>query len=331
MTPTNGWMACVRLGLSAAWRRRGLVVLVWALFLIASLLAVAPAWRWWSSVLAMAPEGDRLLDGLNAPLLRELSHYDRSPTYLIALGSVASFMLAALIANPFVAGGLIAVLRTTSETSRDLAGGQPLRFSVWREFFRRAAGHYWLFLRLLLFAGVLGGVLAIVLVLPVVAIRHIADINDLESLFLISTFATPVPIVIAICLASLVLDFARIRAVHLGEQRVWRAFRGGLGFVWRNAFGALAIGLTFAVLMAITFAIYFTVSASFTPKTSFLILIAIVWQQLLSLTRTGLRVAMVAGELELVQARDQVLERRLEVVTPVATAAPLVRDLPPLA
>jgi len=352
MTHGNGWTACVRLGVRAAWRHRGLVILVWALFLAAALLAVAPAWRWWNGALNFAPEGDRLLDGLNLALLRELSHYDRSSTYVIALASVSAFLLAALVINPFVAGGLIAVLLQASrEREQEQAGTthaeaapaeaanaeapsaeapsaeapsgeapsaeaahaeaaqaepRPVRgrVSSWTRFFAGGGQYYGLFLRLLLFAGVLGGLFAAVFLLVLIPIRHYVDARNLEQPYLFVSAAIPVAVAVAVWLASLVLDLARIRAVRDQERRAWRAMLGGLRFLWRHTGATLALGVAFALLTSLTFAVYFTVSSSFTPASSIAILLAIIWQQMLSLTRAGLRVSLLAGELELVQARE---------------------------
>jgi len=334
----------MRLGMRSAWRRRGLVILVWALFLAAALLAASPAWRWWNGTLSVAPEGDRLLDGLNAPLLRELSHYDRSSTYAVAFASVAAFLLAMLVLNPFVAGGMLSVLRAAHDHERDENGTRftsapRVSFSSWMMFFRGGAGHYGLFLRMLLIAGIFFGLLAGLFVLALLPIMHYVEVSNWEQPFLLVGAAFPVAVAIAWWLASLLLDIGRIRAMREGERRSWRAMRGAVRFVWRNAGATLALGVAFAVLTALTFGVYFIVASSFTPKSWPAILLAIVWQQALSLARTGLRVSLLAGELELVSAREPIrVEARF---TPSLTADPPpsgrpppdppTADLPPLA
>jgi hypothetical protein len=353
MEQRRSGLACVRLGMRAAWRRRGLVVLVWALFLAASLLAAAPAWRWWNAALSVAPEGDRLLDGLNVPLLRELSHYDRSPIYAVAFASLSAFLLAMLVLNPFVAGGILSALRAgrerelipverEHEVDRDPSGvapqlraetivvpgaapaapvtpaapaaeavgdtrfksGPPVSIASWFLFFRGGAAHYGLFLRLLLLAGVVGALLAGLFLLVLVPIEHYVDINNWERPFLLVSALFPMALATAWGLASVLLDIARIRAMREGERRAWRAMRGALRFVWRHAGATLAVAVAFALLTALTFAVYFAVASAFTPKSWLVILIAIVWQQALSLARAGLRVSWLAGELELVSARE---------------------------
>jgi hypothetical protein len=333
----------VAAGLRAAMRQPWLVVLVWALFLGAAMLAAAPAWRWWSTVLSFAPEGDRLLDGLNAALLRELSHYDRSSTYGIALSTFSAFLLATLVMNPFVAGGTIAVLYATHRAAAD---GQPIDTRVWWLFWRRAAEHYGVFLRMLLFCGIIGVLLGIAFVMPLMPIMHIAENNELERLYYATAAMIPVAVLAAFGLTSILLDIARIRAMREGQRRAWRAILGGIRFLWRNPVASLGIGLTFALLTGLTFVVYFVVASAFTPKSWMAILLAIVLQQLFALLRTALRVSLLGAELALVSVREPVTislslspssspfspaPPSVPPPSPPPAPPPPIEDLPPLA
>jgi hypothetical protein len=308
-------MMCLRLGLRAAWRHRRLVLLVWVLFLAVALLAAAPAWRWWNATLSLAPEGDRLLDGLNAALLRELSHEDRSPTYAIAFAPLSAFVLAMLVLNPFVAGGLLSVLSPPSEPSEPSQSSGP---SDGVTFFAGGVRRYWLFLRLLLLAGVLGAVLAALFLFTLMPILSYVGSKNWEQLYLFVGALLPVALAVAFGFTSLLLDVARVRAVRTNQRRAWRALGGSLRFVWRNTGATLAVGIAFALLTALAFAVYFAVSSSVTPKSWIAILLVIVWQQTLSLVRTGLRVAMLAAEVELVAAREP-----LPIVTAPIESGPI--------
>jgi hypothetical protein len=145
-------------------------------------------------------------------------------------------------------------------------------------------------------------------------IMHIADTNALERLYLLTAAMIPAALALAFWLASLLLDVARIRAVRTGERRAWRAMRGGIGFLWRNAAATLGVGIAFALLTGLVFAIYFSVSSAVTPKSWGAILLAIVWQQALSFTRTALRVSMLAAGVELVSSREPVVPRQAEPI-----------------
>ncbi len=312
MEEPSGWTTCVRVGVRDAWQQRGLVILVWALFLAAALLAVVPAWRWWNATLSFAPEGDRFLDGLNAALLQELSHYDRSPTWAIAFAPFSAYLLAMFVINPFVAGGILSAFsgadaRDAVPDARDAAPDvrdTPRAPGTWSRFFAAGARHYWVFLRLLLLASGLGVLLGLLFVLVLLPIAGYVSHHNWEQPYLLVAAMFPVALTVVWWLTSLLLDVTRVRALHIGERRAWRALGGGLRFLWSNAGATLAVGLAFAVLTALTFGIYFFVSSSFTPKSWLAILLAIVWQQALSLTRTGLRTSMLAAECQLVTSRE---------------------------
>jgi hypothetical protein len=317
MTTRLGPFTCVRLGLAAAWRHRRLVLLVWALFFFAALLAAAPAWRWWNATLSLAPEGDRLLDGLNVALLRELSHFDRSPSYAIAFAPLSAFILAMLVLNPFVASGLLSVLAARTEPGA--------------RFFAGATRWYGLFLRLLLLVVIVGVLLAMLFMAVLMPILHIADTNHLERLYLLTAAMIPAALALAFWLASLLLDVARIRAAQRGEPRAWRALRGGIGFLWRHTGATLAVGLTFALLTGLAFAVYVSVASAFTPKSWPAILIAMIWQQALSFTRTGLRVAMLGAGVELVASREPTAPPQAEPIPGSVTSNLAPPDEPLLA
>jgi hypothetical protein len=286
-------MTSVRLGLASAWRYRRLVGLVWILFLAAALLAAAPAWRWWNATLSLAPEGDRLLDGLNAALLRELSHADRAPIYAVAFAPMSAFVLVMLVLNPFIAGGLLSVL------SADAADG-----SVVARFIAGGVRRYGLFLRLMPLVGIIGLLLTAVVMSVLLPIGHYVGTADLEQPFLFVAALFPVSLAVVFWFTALLLDIARVRAVRTGERRAWRALIGGLRFIGRHAVATLTLGIVFALLTAAAFGVYVAVACSVTPKSWPAILLAIAWQQALSLTRTALRVSMLGAEVALVAARD---------------------------
>jgi hypothetical protein len=336
MTPSTGWISCVRLGLAIAWRYRRLVILVWILFLAASLLAAVPAWRWWNATLSLAPEGDRLLDGLNAPLLRELVHYDQSSTYAIAFAPFSAFVLAMLVLNPAIAGGLLSVLFASVEPSANAADSvdsahlHDKRPVSWR-FFEAGARCYWVFLRLMLWAGVFGALLTVLFMSVLLPIMSYVSEANWEQAWLFMGLLFPATLAFVFWLTSLLLDIARVRALRTRERRALRVIAGSLRFMWRHLGATLAVGVAFALLTALTFAVYFTVSSAVTPKSWLAILLMIVWQQALSLTRTGLRVSMLAAEVTLVVSREFLpVAPPAVTIDPVPTSEPMP-DLPPLA
>lgn len=283
-----------RFGVAQSFRNVRLVLLVWLVFLTLAWVAALPAWRWFDSVLSLAPEGDRLLGGLNIALLRELTHYDRSPTMRIALGGASTFFVFALILNPFVAGGTLGVLASSAVGVR----------GVTQRFVGEGMRNYWRFARILLLVGMLGVAVTLILTTGFEGIGAAFDDRGwprasmwTENLMLLTWL-----IVFGVC--SLIVDTARIFLIRRDDGRAAAAVKQALGFLWRNTGAVIVMSAAFLVLLAAAIAIYNLIAGSITPLAWGLIAFTIVWQQLFSLTRTTLRIGLLAALAELIDARE---------------------------
>jgi hypothetical protein len=270
-------------GLAEMWRRKRLVLIAWACFLVLAWVAALPAWRWWDAVLATSPEGDRLLDGLNSALMKELFQYDRSPTPAIAVGSAWTFMLLALIANPFVAGGIIGVLTTDDATF------------VARAFVRDGMRFYWRFSRVLLMAGLIGLLLASLITGVLQGIASVVADRGWEIADMWLTWLTIAAVAFVFGITSLSIDLARLRIAQDDEVRTWRPFVQAVRFLVRRVGTLIGLVAIAATLLVIVFTLYLLISSSFTPHGWPLILFAIVCQQAFSIVRTALRVSLLAS------------------------------------
>ena len=321
-------MQAVRAGIALAWRNVWLVLLVWIVFLTLAWVAALPAWRWWDRVLSLAPEGDRLLSGLNVALLRELSHYDRSPTIAIALGSAFTFFLFALVLNPFVAGGTLGVLgvpglrgasspsslwssRRDGESGSGSGSGSALPISamfrvsvaVPRQFVAEGMRWYWRFARILLLVGILGGGISLLLMTGFEAAGVALEERGFPraSMWVDDLMLLMVAIVFGV--SSLIVDVSRIFMMRRDDDRTAAAVKQALGFIRRNVGAVLAIGAAFVVLLAAAIVIYNLIASGITPLSWGLIVFTIVWQQLFSVARTTLRVGLLAALGMLVDSR----------------------------
>jgi hypothetical protein len=319
----KGGIASLRAGLVEAGRRMRLVMLVWALFLVLAWVAALPAWRWWDGAFSRAPEADRLLDGLNLALLSELTHGDRRLPG-IALASAWTFLLFALIANPFVAGATIGVLRSPEHPGR-----------VTHHFVERGMHFYWRFARVLLMAGIGGALVATSLVTMVSAIADAFDARGWERA---SLWVGDLALLIGLAVfgaSSLVIDLSRVhiaRAEDLGADTRSRVnVREALRFVRRNVGAMLALSATVLLLLGAALVIYFVAASQVVPRSWFLVLLLIAWQQAFSLVRTALRIAMLAAQVRLVDARSA-LRAPSPSDRPVleTIADPPIHDLPSL-
>jgi hypothetical protein len=315
MTSRRTARQAIRLGVAQSLRNVRLVLLVWLVFLTLAWVAALPAWRWFDGVLSLAPEGDRLLSGLNIALLKELTHYDRSPVMDIALGSASTFFLIALVLNPFIAGGTLGVLASVAERG------------VTRRFVGEGTRCYWPFARILLLVGILGAGVTMILTSGFEAASVAVDergwprvsmwIDNLMLLMWLIVFG----------LSSLIVDVSRILMLRRDDGRAGAAVRQALGFLGRNAVSVVAIGCAFIVLLVAAIAIYNLIASGITPLSWALIVSAILLQQLFALTRTTLRVGLLAALATLIDARAP---RPIEPPADVTPVDEPVYDLPVL-
>jgi hypothetical protein len=343
MTSTSRRTAtqAARFGVAQSLRHARLVVLVWFVFLTLAWVAALPAWRWFDSVLSLAPEGDRLLGGLNIALLRELTHYDRSPTMRIAMGAASTFFVFALILNPFVAGGTLGVLTSSGAPSprasgeRDATPTRSIRASggpagvrgITQRFVGDGMRFYWRFARILLLIGMLGGGVTLVLTTVFEAIGMAFDERGWPRASMWTENLMLLTCLIVFGLSSLIVDTARIFLIRRDDGRAAAAVKQALGFLWRNAAALIVMSGHFLVLLAAVIVVYNLIASGITPFSWGLIAFTIIWQQLFALVRTTVRIGLLAALADLVDAREP------RPIEPPAEVTPLdepVYELPML-
>jgi len=286
-------MSDVRRGLAQARVHWRLALLVWALFLVLAAMAALPAWRWLDQLLGVAPEGDRLLEGLNLALLRELFQYDRSLTPAIALGSIWTLAIVALLVNPFVAGGTLGVLLSHAPLE---ARGDPTRApGLTRQFVAHGMQFYWRFSRVLIVTGAIALLVGVSLVTLLSGLAEELRARGLERPTLWVRDLRILVALVVILLTSLIVDLARIRIVREDDPRAWQPVREAIAFLRHRARACLGVTVAFLALMAAAALIYALVASLVTPRSWVAIVLAIAWQQAFAWTRTWLRVGMLAG------------------------------------
>jgi hypothetical protein len=348
------WRTAVAAGLRVAWRQRRLVLLVWFAFFLLAAFAAVPTWRACDVALSHTPESERLLDGLNIALVREMATSDGPATTVTLPWMIAASALMALLWNPFVSGGMLTVLLGAAApggaAQADDAPPAPhagpavqaaIAGSVRERFFAGGARHYW---RLF---GLLGTMLVIGLFVVGLAgvvlfgIQSSIDDRGWERTSLALTGAILALLGALAGLLAIVTDYARIAIVRDG-RRLWPGIWTGVRLLFRRPLGVVAFGLTFVLLLALLAVLYVQASDALPFRSWSAILLGIVFQQLFSLTRTGLRVAMVAGELPMLpppalvpapMPEPDVLDSTPPHHIPAFPAGPDtdLNDLPPLA
>jgi hypothetical protein len=273
-------------GLGTAARRPRLALMLWAWNLAIAAIVTAPVWRWWTDALSNAPAADRLLDGLDLAILAELTRYDRTSVWSLVRSSLGAGILAALVTNALVVGGVLEVLLT--DDSR----------SFMHRFFRGAGHFFWRFLRMLVMS-VVAGLIALTATGAVVGlmVRPLAE-STWEPGWVLAAFIQLVILGLVVLWFYLALDYARIRVALADSRRTLRAWLGSLGFVCRRVFGTYAITTVIALLLLVVAGLYLGYCGAVPAKTRATILLMLIVQQAFMVVRSGLRVAHLGAEVE---------------------------------
>lgn len=274
-------------GFGTAIRNLRMTALLWAWSFALAAVAALPAWHWWNSVLSPSGGADVLLERFHLGTVAEIAQYDRSPVWSIVIIAVIGIGLVAAVANAFVAGGMLEIL-----LSRE-------RREVWHRFFAGAGRYFTRFALLLLISLAAAGVVLGVLSALIEAVGRASAKSGWEH-------APAVLGVFRIMIAALVvgffylaLDYSRIQIARHGDRRVLRAWVSGVSFVARNLLRTFGLLAGVLIGLGLLFAVYALLRQYIPAHTGALIFLMFVLQQATMFARTGLRVALLAGEVDL--------------------------------
>jgi hypothetical protein len=300
-------------GLRVAAREKRLAVAIWLVNLVLAAAAALPAFVVLQDTLAHSPEGDRLLERFWVGLAADVLRSDARFRLLLPIAGVAG--LAALLANALTTGGVLDVL-STDDRRRFL------------HRFGRGAGHFaGRFLRMGIAAGVALAVPAGLVMAGGKALSR-ALVDSPWPPANIAIALLRVVLVFAIAVVVLVaLDLARIRVVRDDSRRAVRLYWSSLGLVVRHPLATLGLWAGNAVLLALVVAVYVAFRNLVPARTWAGILLMFVAQQAVMLARAGLRIALFAGEMALL---DRLLPPALPA-TPDAAPSLGVADAEPIA
>ena len=163
---------------------------------------------------------------------------------------------------------------------------------------------YWRFARILLLVGMLGVAVTLVLTAGFEAIGAAFDERGWPRASMWTENLMLLTWLIVFGVSSLIIDTARIFMLRRDDGRAAAAVKQALGFLWRNAGAVIVMSAAFLVLLAAAIAVYNLIASGITPLSWGLIAFTIVWQQLFALTRTTLRIGLLAALTDLVDARE---------------------------
>ncbi len=273
-----------RNGVLAAWRRPGLAILLWVWSLLLSLPLALPAWTWLQSGTARTPDADVLLDRFTFAVIGDLLRADSSLSLLVPVFLATVFV--AIVGQALTGGGLIEVL--TSEDARPFL----------HRFFRGAGHFFWRFLRAGICAWLLFGIAAAIITVAFGPIGRALEGLDWEPAQYLGVAARLLVIALLALFITLGFDYARIRMAREDSRRALRAFFASVWFVAVHPRATLGVWLVMAVATAIVLALHFVLGARLPASGWAGILLALGAQQGVILVRAGLRVALIAGEID---------------------------------
>lgn len=272
-------------GLRRAAQLPRLALLLWLLNLVLAAAAAVPGWLALRAAIGPLPEADRLGGGLSFLVLSDL--VQMRPGLLGGLlFSALGLASLGLLAGNLATGGALEALRGGDE--------RPLGHRFGRGAFR----FFGRFLRAGLMALALGGLLLGLAIVPFVLLARRAGESAWEPARLVNGLAGGCVAFAVVLLVLMTLDAARIRIVRDDAPRVWPALRAGARAVFRHPAQWLGTWLANGLLLAAALALYLAIRGA-APAAPLWSVFAL--QQAFVLTRSFLRVALLASEAELVE------------------------------
>jgi hypothetical protein len=277
-----------REGLAAARRPPRLVLTLWLLNLALALAAGVPGWLALRSAIGLLPEADSLRHGFDLSVLVDLVELRPGLLGGLALSALGAACFG-LLMGAAATGGALEVL--TSRDERPFA----------HQFGRGAGRFFGRFVRAGLLAAIVAAVVAGLVAGPLLALSGwLRRESGLELVTNATGAAALLLGGLAILLALLALDAARVRIVREDARRVLPLLRSGFAMVlghpvkWLGAWGANA------AMGAVALGLYVAFRNSVPAGTGPLVLLMFVAQQAFVVVRSGLRVALLGSEIGLV-------------------------------
>lgn len=296
-------------GLGVARRRPALALVLWGAHLALAALLVAPFAAGLARITGDRPAAAQLL---GRPQLDLLLQVLREGQGLFATLGPALFVGAALalLLNALLAGGVLEVLLARDD--------RPL----FHRFGRGAGRFAGRMLRIGAFAAPLALALFALGAFPALAAaRKLAESDREVASVLVRLGGLALAALLAL-VVLLALDLARVRLVRDDRRDAFRALRQALGQVLRHPLRVVGTWLGLALVLALLLALY-SLLARWIPTTATLGILALALaQQLLVISRAGLRVALWAAEIEIVRGLAP------EPSTPAVATAPPIEAAP---
>lgn len=285
-------LQCLQSGFRQIRQQKGAVALVWVSHLILAATVAVPVFVWWSQILNRSQEGDILLERFSFQVFWELTQYDRTQVWNLIGAMTAGIVGLGLLTDTLLVGGILQVLSARTHES------------LLQRFFCGTGRFFLRFLRLLL----VGAIPALLLVVLVnVTLRRFFEFvskdTSSEVLPVLLFLLRFVAVILILLFFKLILDYTRIRAALQDRRDMLRQLWFSLRFVVGHLGGTSAILCGVGVTGLLVYGIYAAVRTVLPSNNWELILLMVILQQSTMIIRSGLRVALLASELEYYRSR----------------------------
>jgi hypothetical protein len=182
-----------------------------------------------------------------------------------------------------------------------LGSGAPFSF---RGFFAGCGTFAGRFLRLLILTGImtaLAGIALIALAGPV--LEALSRNNASEIPVIEGTAGAALALVTLLVLVVMASDYARVLAVRSDSRSMVRILGKSFAFLWRNAWGAIALQVIVALLTVFLFALYLVLAGLLEMNSGPKVILMFIVQQAFVWSRSFLRVMLFSCELAFTRSR----------------------------
>ena len=277
-----------RIGLSRALSASRLVALLWLLKLALAALVALPAWLALRAWIGVLPEADLLLDGLRIGVLADLA--EQRPGFLPSLTQSALGLAAfGLLAGVAAAGGVLRVLCEPDGRVAERFGSGVFRF-------------FGPFLRVGLLAAPVAAVALAVVVGPLALLARRAESGP-PAWGVASRVALAVAGALVVILVLAAVDAARIALVRGDGRRALPALLSGFGRVLRRPVRWAGVRALNLVLVVVVLAVHAAFESRLPGASRASLPASLLLAQAVVFLQSGLRVALLGGELALWDAQ----------------------------
>jgi hypothetical protein len=280
-----GIWSSFKTGLATTRHHWRMLLLLFIINLIAAILLTMPLNGFLDQTIVNSSAADKIAFNMNFDYLSDLIiNYSEAFNSVFSSSFIMTAVILYLLIGTFLAGGILGSFHSGE------------KFSL-KSFFGFCGKYFWAFFRLLL----IGLLFFVVIVLIYKGIGKgfsalLGDSPNEPLVFALFVIRHAIFLFLFLFL-TMVFDYAKIRAVVKGGRSMWRVALGSFSFVFHHSGRTLGLYYFIGIAGVAVFAAYFSIAHYLIPAT--MVIGLLIWQQLYSAARMGIRMLFYSSQLEL--------------------------------